>query len=207
MQRRFAKATRKAGLEATVSARALMARAPSRADFAQLGMRPHRGRSTVRPSSRWSTTVSGSVGATFQDGWNAPVVIRADRAPPHRRCGRPPRVGSAGSSGHTCAHGGTSPLACRGRRWFGAHSQRGTDDPSLADGRSVSSSSHCSSWARSPSRSCTYLCEHHPALGGRLSAGCWPSTAGRASAILLFGRPGGRSPRSACGACGGGAGH
>ncbi len=71
MQRRRMKATRNAGLVATVSARALMKRAPSRVDFAQLGMSPQRGRSTVRPSSRWSTTVSGSVGATFQEGWKA----------------------------------------------------------------------------------------------------------------------------------------
>ena len=205
MQRRFAKATRNAGLEATVSARALMARAPSRADFAQLGMSPHRGRSTVRPSSRWSTTVSGSVGATFQDGWNAPAVIVAGRrAPRHRRSGRPPPVASAGSSGRTCAHGGTSRhrrqrahRAVASRRHgahppcrplvvqaFGAHSTRASRARSSPPAvrrhrRGAAAAGHGRHRARQ-------LCRgRHPAVGGGARRRSWPSTAGRVAGSCI----------------------
>ena len=66
MQRRLAKELRKAGLVATVSARALMRLAPSFSDFANEGTSPQRCCSTRRPSSaRWVTTVSGCVGATL----------------------------------------------------------------------------------------------------------------------------------------------
>ena len=65
MQRRFANEARNAGLVATVSARALIMRAPSEAFLAQDGISPQRMRSTTRPSSRWSTAVTTSVGATL----------------------------------------------------------------------------------------------------------------------------------------------
>ena len=56
-------------------------------------------RSTTRPSSRWSTAVTASVGATLYRGTERLI---ARHAPPRRRSPRSPRGRSAGSSGRTC---------------------------------------------------------------------------------------------------------
>ena len=164
------------GSMATVSARALMWRAPSLACFAQLGMRPQRGRSTLRPSSRCSTTVKGSVGATFQDGWNSPLSESRTSASKIRP---PLRVRSAASSGHTCCqwwhdHAALAPyrdrrVCCTLPRW--------NLRPHLAADHSGSSSSRCCSWARSASRwsatSRTYVLPWESVASALLAEHAW----------------------------------
>ena len=113
MQRRLANATRNAGLEATVSARALMCRAPSRGRLRPAGDEAPartlhasgRPRAAARPSAgRWAPRSRTAA--------NGRSLVRVAR-PPHRRSGRPPRAGSAGSSGHTCAQWWHEPAARR----------------------------------------------------------------------------------------------
>ena len=206
MQRRLANATRNAGLEATVSARALMARAPSRADFAHAGMRPHRGRSTLRPSSRCSTTVRGSVGATFQEGWNA----AASSVP----AGSPRTSASkirATSSGGVCwvirphmrawwhDHAAPAPIASGG---FAAHSPRGTGDrtwpPAVRRHRRRAAAA-----GHGRRRAGQLPLGHTSAMGERGIRVARRARLGPPGRHSLW-CPGGRCQRSACGDCGGG---
>ena len=68
MQRRFSNASRYAGLDARVSARALIIRAAPRVSFDHHGTRPQRRTSRRRSLSASSTACTLSVGATFHDG-------------------------------------------------------------------------------------------------------------------------------------------
>src|SRR5688572_27087793 len=77
--RRLAKDGANAGEVATVSARALIMRAPLRRSGAQGGTKPHFAVSNTRPPCRWETRTSGtgSVGATFQLGASPSVTFTA----------------------------------------------------------------------------------------------------------------------------------
>src|ERR1044071_966386 len=82
MHRRRANAGANAGEAATVSARALIMRAPARGSVAHGGTRPQRAVSTTRAAWRVElrTTGTGSVGATFQLGPGPAVIVTASNS-------------------------------------------------------------------------------------------------------------------------------
>jgi hypothetical protein len=81
-QRRRANDGANAGDVATVSARALIIRAPARGSVTHGGMRPHRALSRTLPAWRCEsrTTGTGSVGATFQLGPGPAVIVTASNS-------------------------------------------------------------------------------------------------------------------------------